>query len=74
MVVFPAPDNPAGEKNSKHAVPLEPAQGQQPVRFTGEPDGAASEASSRAYDLPSLASTNMVGLVHHIGWSLEILK
>lgn len=41
---------------------------------TSEPDGAASEASSGAHDLPSLASTDMVGLVHHVGRSLEILK
>lgn len=36
------------------------------LRFTSEPDSAASEASPGAHDLPSLATADMVGLVHHI--------
>lgn len=38
-----------------------------PLRLTCKPDRTASEASSGAHDLPSLASADMVGLVHHIG-------
>lgn len=43
-------------------------------RFTGEPDSAASEASSGAHHLASLASADMVGLVNHVGRPVEILK
>lgn len=35
--------------------------------FTGEPNGAAPEASPGAHNLPSLAPADMVGLVHHVG-------
>lgn len=42
--------------------------------FTGEPDGAASEAPSGANDLPPLAPTHMVGLVHHIGRPVQVLR
>lgn len=44
------------------------------TRFTGEPDCTASEASPGAHDLPPLAPADMVGLVHHVGWPVEILK
>lgn len=73
MVVFPAPDKPEREDQwaeSPFGTTLGCPQGRQPASVTSEPDGAASEASSGAHDLPSLASTDMVGLVHHIGWSL----
>lgn len=42
--------------------------------FTCQPDGTASEASSGAHDLPSLAAADMVGLVHYVGGSVEVLK
>lgn len=72
MVVFPAPDKPDGEKTNEHKFPLKPplVDHKDHTGVTSEPDGAASEASSGAHDLPSLASTDMVGLVHHVGWSL----
>lgn len=75
MVVFPAPDSPVGQNHQKNELfcHLLLQVWLQDLR-TCKPNSTATETTSGSDHLATLASANMVSLVHNIGRSMQVLR